>query len=160
MAIDMFLKLDGIKGESADHKHKDSIDLLSWSWGGHQTGSTHVGSGSGSGKVSFQDLSIHKYIDCGTSPLWKHLADGKHIPKGELIIRKAGGDALEYFVLKLENIIISSASTGGSHGDERLTENISLNFGKFKLIYKKQNADGSAGAPVETGWDIPANKPF
>jgi len=160
MAIDMFLKLDGIKGESADHKHKDTIDILSWSWGGQQTGSTHHGSGSGSGKVSFQDISIHKFVDAGTAPLWKHLADGKHIPKGEVIIRKAGEHALEYFVMKLENIIISHASTGGSHGEERLTEHVSLNFGKFKMIYKTQKADGSGGAPIEMGWDIPANKPF
>ncbi len=72
MAVDIFLKLDGIKGESQDNKYKDEIDVLAWSWGAAQSGTTHGGSGSGSGKVSVQDLSITKYIDKSSPTLFQH----------------------------------------------------------------------------------------
>jgi len=84
MAVDMFLELDGIKGESVDATHKDKIDVLSWSWGLSNTGTFHHGSGGGAGKANFQDISITKYIDKATADLWYHTASGKHIAKGSL----------------------------------------------------------------------------
>lgn len=86
MAVDMFLKLDGIKGEAQDNTHKDEIDVLAWSWGASQSGTTHMGSGGGSGKASFQDLSITKYIDASSFNLLKHVSNGKHIAEATLTI--------------------------------------------------------------------------
>ena len=88
MAVDMFLKLDGIKGESVDSKHKDEIAVLAWSWGMSNSGSAHLGSGGGSGKVNVQDLSLTKYIDVSTPDLMLSSCNGKHIAKAQLTVRR------------------------------------------------------------------------
>ncbi len=144
MAVDMFLKLDGIDGESRDDGHKKEIDVLAWSWGMSQSGTTHMGGGGGSGKVSVQDISVTKYVDASSHALMKTCSLGSHIKSGTLTVRKAGGKPLEYVVIKLEEIIVTSISTGGSGGEDRLTENISLNFAKYEYAYQPQKADGSA----------------
>ncbi|WP_305985410.1 type VI secretion system tube protein Hcp [Roseibium sp. MMSF_3544] len=159
MAVDYFLKLEGIKGEAQDKTHKDEIDILSWSWGASQSGTTHMGSGSGSGKAHFQDLSITKYVDKSTPVLMQHLSTGKHIPAGWFYCRKAAGDnPLEYIKIEMKDIIVTSISTGGSGSDDRITENTTLNFGEYKLIYTEQKPDGSKGAAPEFAWDIAANE--
>lgn len=157
MAVDMFLKLDKIKGESKDKSHKDEIDIMSWSWAITQTGSTHVGVGSGTGKAKFGDISITKYVDKASVTLMEYVSTGKHIEKAELVVRKAGGKPLEYIVIKLEDIIVTSYSTGGSGGQELLTETITLNFAQVKVAYKPQNADGSGAAAVDFGYNIQQN---
>jgi type VI secretion system secreted protein Hcp len=159
MAGDMFLKLDGIKGESFDSKHKDEIDVLSWSWGMTQMGTSHTGSGSGTSKVSVADLHINKLVDKATPALTLHCCNGKHIKKGTLTVRKAGEHPVEYLVIDLEDIIVSSVqTTGTNHSGDLVQESISLNFAKFKSTYKQQNADGSAGPSAEYGWNIRQNE--
>ncbi|MEM7694019.1 MAG: type VI secretion system tube protein Hcp [Pseudomonadota bacterium] len=143
MAVDFFLKLDGIKGESKDSKHKDTIDILAWSWGMTNSGSAHLGGGAGSGKANVQDLTITKYVDLSSPVLAKLTANGKHIKEGLLTIRKAGENPLEYMKFKLTDILISSYQTGGSGGDDRVTESISLNFAKVEFEYASQKHDGS-----------------
>jgi type VI secretion system secreted protein Hcp len=159
MAVDMFLKLDGIKGESQDSTHKEEIDVLAWSWGGSQSGTSHMGGGSGAGKVSIQDLSLTKYVDKASPTLFLKMCNGKHIPTGVLTVRKAGEHPLEYIKLHLDDILVSHLSTGGSGGEDRLTENITLNFSKFKIEYSPQKADGSGEPAIECKWDIAANAP-
>jgi type VI secretion system secreted protein Hcp len=158
MAVDIFLKLDGVTGESQDSTHKNEIDVLSWSWGMSQSGTTHMGGGGGSGKVSVQDLSLTKYLDASSPTLQKFCANGKHVATATLTVRKAGENPLEYLKIDLEEIIISSVSTGGSGGEDRLTENVSLNFKKFHTTYTPQDEAGGAGAAVEAKWNIAENK--
>ncbi len=158
MAVDMFIKIGDIKGEAQDSKHKTEIDILAWSWGMSNSGTTHMGSGGGSGKVSVQDLSFTKYVDSASNALITHCCSGKHIDKAQLVVRKAGGDKpVEYLKVDLEDIVISSISTGGSGGEDRLTENIALNFARFKYAYSPQKADGSPDAEKIAGWDIAKN---
>ena len=157
MAVDMFLKIDDIDGESLDKKHEKSIDVLAWSWGMSQSGSTHIGTGGGSGKVNVQDISFTKYLDKSTPNLIKLCCSGKHIKQAKMTIRKAGGAPLEYLVITLKDAIVSSVSSGGSGGEDRLTENVTLNFGSFELEYKAQNKDGSAGAGASAKWNIAKN---
>jgi type VI secretion system secreted protein Hcp len=159
MAVDMFLKLDGIKGEAQDDKHKAEIDVLSWSWGGSQSASTHMGGGGGSGKVSFNDLHITKYVDASTPKLIGAMAQGTHIKEALLTLRKAGGkEAVEYIKMIMKDCLISSIQSGCSGGEDRLTENISLNFGQFEYAYTPQKADGSADAKIPVSFNIAQNK--
>lgn len=158
MAVDMFLKLEGIKGESKDDKHKDEIDVLAWSWGVSNSGSAHVGGGAGAGKASFQDISFTKWIDLASPSLMLAAANGKHIKSATLVVRKAGEKPLEYLTIALTEVLVSSYSTGGSGGEDRLTENVTLNFAKIHVTYKEQTATGAAGGAPEFKWDIPANK--
>jgi type VI secretion system secreted protein Hcp len=157
MAVDMFLELDGIKGESVDSKHKDKIDVLAWSWGLSQTGTFAHGSGGGAGKANFNDLTITKYIDKSSADLMYHCASGKHITKGQVIVRKAGDKPLEYLVIKVDNILVSSVSTGGSSGDERLTESVTLNFAKVAVEYKIQDEKGAGKDGGQFTWNIATN---
>jgi len=157
MAVDMFLELDGIKGESTDHKHKENIDVLAWSWGVSNSGTFHSGGGGGSGKANFQDLSITKYIDKATADLLYTCASGKHLAKGKLVVRKAGEKPLEYLIVTLENILVSKVSTGGSGGEERLTESVTLNFAKVKVEYKVQDEKGGGKDGGTFTWNIAAN---
>lgn len=157
MAVDMFLVLDGIKGESRDKKYVGEIDILAWSWGVSNSGTAHQGGGAGAGKANFQDISITKYIDKASHALLDGCATGKHIKKAKLVVRKAGDKPLEYLIIELEEILVTSVSTGGSGGEDRLTENISLNFAKVKLSYVPQKADGSGDTPLPFTYNIAEN---
>lgn len=159
MAVDIFLKLDGINGEAQDSKHSQEIDVLSWSWGMTQSGSMHVLGGGGTGKVNVQDLSVTKYIDSATPNLVKFCSNGGHIAKATLTVRKAGGtEAVEYLIIEMEDVLIASVSTGGSGGEDRLTENVALNFAKFKVKYQPQDQKGAKkGGQIQAGWDIAKN---
>jgi type VI secretion system secreted protein Hcp len=154
MAVDMFIKIDDIKGESVDDKHKDEIDILAWSWGMSQSGTTHSGPGAGAGKVNVQDLSFTKYIDKATANLAALCCSGKAFKEAVLVCRKAGGKPLEYLKITMKEGLVSSISTGGSGGEDRLTENVTLNFAEFKAEYTPQKPDGSGDAAVSAGWNI------
>jgi type VI secretion system secreted protein Hcp len=153
----MFLDLEGVKGESKDKAHTGKIDLLAWSWGIANNGSFHTGGGGGTGKASFQDISMTKYIDAASPTLMLYCSNGKHFHNGKLIVRKAGDKPLEYLIIDLQDILVSSYSTGGSGGEDRLTENFALNFSKVKVVYWTQNKEGGKGDPFDYGWDISAN---
>ncbi|MDB5865108.1 MAG: type secretion system tube protein Hcp [Betaproteobacteria bacterium] len=158
MAVDMFIKIGDLKGESKDQKHPGEIDVLAWSWGMSQAGSTHHGTGGGAGKVNVQDLSLTKYIDKSSTNLMMACCMGTHYKVANLVVRKAGDKPLEYLKLKLEDVIITSVSTGGSGGEDRLTENVTLNFAKFTAEYVPQKADGSGDASTPMGYDMQENK--
>jgi type VI secretion system secreted protein Hcp len=157
MAVDMFMKIGDVKGESKDDKHEEEIDVLAWSWGMSQSGTTHLGTGGGAGKVSVQDISFTKYIDKSSMNLIIACCNGKHYPEAKLTVRKAGETPLEYLTITMKDVLVSAVSTGGSGGEDRLTENVTLNFGQFIAEYKPQKADGSGDAGVFAKWDIPKN---
>lgn len=158
MAVDMFIKIGDIKGESQDAKHKEEIDVLAWSWGGSQSGTTHAGSGGGAGKVSVQDLSFTKWVDKATPTLIKHLCTGTHIKECTLTVRKAGGTPVEYIKMKLMDCILTSLSTGGSGGEDRITENVTINFAKFQYDFTPQDQAGKALPVITATWNIATNE--
>jgi type VI secretion system secreted protein Hcp len=159
MAVDMLIKIGDVPGESAIDGKKGWVDVLSWSWGAAQSGAGHVGGGGGAGKVHVQDLTFTKYTDKATATLFGMCCDGTHIDKVQLIIRKAGGKApVEYLKIDMAQVLVTSVTTGGSGGQDRLTENITLNFAKVKLEYTPQSDKGTSEPSVVSGWDISANK--
>ena len=159
MALDMYIDMGAIKGESRDKEQKDKIDILAWSWGMSQSGTTHTGGGGGAGKANFQDLSFTKYIDSSTNALMNALAKGSHIDKVVLMVRKAGEGQKKYLLITMEEALVTSISTGGSGGEDRLTENITLNFAKVNFGYKPQTEKGSVEAYKPFVWNIASNAP-
>lgn len=158
MAMDMFMDLGTIKGESKDATHKGKVDVLAWSWGASNSGTSHTGGGGGAGKVNVQDLSFTKWIDKASSPLFTAVCKGTHLDKAQLIVRKAGDTPLEYLVIDMEQVLVTSCSTGGSGGEDRLTENVTLNFARVKVSYKEQAAKGAAqGGAIIAGWKVDEN---
>lgn len=160
MALDMFINMgDTIKGESADSVQgpKGDIDILAWSWGMTQSATAHTGGGGGGGKANFRDLSFTKYVDTATNALMIALAKGTHIKEVVLLARKAGEGQQRYIQITMNEVIVASLSTGGSGGEDRMTENVTLNFGKVKFSYAPQKDDGSTDADKDFAWDIAAN---
>ena len=157
MAVDMFLKLDGIKGESKDKSHKEEIHIESFSWGLTQQGSFGTGGGGGSGKVSVSDANITKNLDKSSPALIFHCASGKHIKEGLVTFRKAGEKPLEYLKIKLTDILVSSVQHSGHGGGDVLMESLSLNFAKFPVEYFEQKPDGSGSSAGNASWDMKAN---
>ena len=160
MAVDMFLNLGAtIKGETKDSAQKAAgdIDILAWSWGASNSGSFHTGGGGGAGKANFQDISFTKYLDKSSPALLIALAKGSHIPAAKLLVRKAGEGQQKYLEISLTNVLVTSISTGGSGGEDRLTENITLNFAEVKFEYFLQNEKGVTASGGVFNWDIAGN---
>lgn len=155
---DYFLKIEGIEGESTDSKHKNEIELMSWSWGETNSGSHAIGRGGGAGKVSMQDFNFVMSVNKSTPKLMLACATGQHIKSATLTARKAGGEQQEYLTITFSDILVSSYQTGGSSGDIIPTDQISLNFSKIEYAYKPQKPDGTMDAPIKVGYDIKANK--
>jgi type VI secretion system secreted protein Hcp len=158
MAVDMFLKITGVDGESKDDKHEKEIDVLAWSWGVSNSGTFHTGTGGGAGKSNVQDISITKYYDKASPNLQLACCTGKHYDEAILTVRKAGDDPLEYIKMTMTGVLVTAVSTGGSGGEDRLTENVTLNFGKVKTQYWMQSPKGGAEKGPEMTYDIAANK--
>ena len=156
MASDIFAKIGDIKGESLDSKHKDEIEVLSWSWGVANSGQVR-GGGGGQGKASFQDLSFTHGIDKASPLLLRGCATGVHMKEATITHRKAGKGQQEFLIIKMSDVIITSVTQGDSAGDAR-TESVSMAFGKVDLEYKPQKPDGSLDAGIHFKYDIKGNK--
>ena len=153
------LKIDGIKGESADSKHKDEIDVESWSWGASNSGSVASGSGggAGAGKVTFTDLSFAHRVDKASTSLWKACATGAHIKEATLTSAKKGKSAQDFLIIRMSDVLVTSVSMSETSGTPPM-ELVALQFAKVDFEYKPQKADGSLDAGVHFKYDIQANK--
>ncbi|MDP9645083.1 Hcp family type VI secretion system effector [Paraburkholderia caledonica] len=159
MAQDIFLKIDGINGESLDEKHKDEIEVLSWNWEILQDSTMHAGSGGGAGKATVKDLTFDHSIDRASPNLMKYALTGKHIDQAVLVMRKAGGNPLEYLKLTMSDVIVTRVKPAGARDEtERSRETVSLSFAKVKQEYVVQNAQGGSGGAVTASFDIKGNK--
>ncbi len=157
-AVDYFLKIDTIEGEATDDKHKNEIDVLSWSWGETNSGTHAGGGGGGAGKVSMQDFSFAMTMNKATPKLMLACATGQHIKNAILTCRKAGTEQQEYLQITFSDLLVSSYQTGGSQGQEVPVDQISLNFSKIEFAYKPQKADGTLDAAIKAGYDLKLNK--
>jgi type VI secretion system secreted protein Hcp len=154
--IDLFLKMDGIPGESTDLKHKGEIDLQSFSWGEtSQAGPARGGAGVGSGKVAMQDFHFVTRVNKASPLLFLACATGKHIKEAILTARKAGKGQQEFLVFKFSDLLISSYQVGGTEsGGEITTDQVSFNFARIDFEYRAQKTDGSLSGPVKASWDV------
>lgn len=159
-AADFFLKIEGIKGESQDSKHKDEIQLESWSWQEHNGGSHSSGGGGGAGKVVMKDFQFKMHTNAASPALFVNCASGAHITKAQLTCRKAGKDQQEYLKIYFTDLLVASYQTGGADGPTSVLpiDEISFNFTSIKMEYAPQKADGTLGSPIIFGWDVKQNK--
>jgi type VI secretion system secreted protein Hcp len=157
-AMDFYLKIDGIPGESNDDKHQDEIEVLSWTWGATNTTTIVPGGGASAGRVDFQPLTITKYLDKSSPTLFLRTADGKFLQKAILTSERPGVGAggFKFLVMTLESLFVTSYSVGAqANGEDNLpVENISFGFGKVRMEYFIQKADGSPGGSVVADWDL------
>ena len=160
MPTDYLLEIDGIKGESKDSKHPDTIEIQSFSWGASNPGSSGTGGGGGAGKVFFQDLNFTAAVNKASPTLAQACANGQHYKKAQLYVRKQGDHQQDYYVIVLEDFLVSSYQSSGSpHGaDVAPVDQFTLNFGKIRFEYKMQKDDGSLEPPVTATWNLKENK--
>jgi len=158
MATDIFAKIGDIKGESLDSKHKDEIEVLSWSWGVQQTGTMAHGGGGGEGKASFNDFNFTHHVDKASPVLLKACATGDHIKEATITVRKAGKGQQEFLLIKFNDVIITSVNPSGSGDSAATAESVALQSSKVDLEYKPQKADGSLDAGIHFKYDIKQNK--
>jgi len=156
-AVDYFLKLDGIQGESSDAKHANQIELASFSWGAANSATVgRAGGGAGAGRATSKHLLFVQRTQKSSPALLKTLASGKHIPSGLLTARKSGKDQAEFLKIKLTDVLVTSFDLRADD-DALPLEEVGLSFGKIEFTYTPQQATGSAGTPVTTSWDITKN---
>ncbi len=153
-ADSLFLKVEGVEGESADAKHKNEIDVLAWSWNLSRSVAVQAGTGRDPGKVTVNDIKIVKFVDKSTTELMQKLALGQSIPKVNLTIRRDGEKAVEYVKIEMKNVIISKISQGSAGTDERQTETIALNFTEVKVTYTPQDDKGAPGASKQFSYNL------
>jgi len=160
VAADIFAKLGDIKGESLDDKHKDQIEVLSWSWGVSNLaapGTGGAGGGGGAGRASFHDLSFTHKIDKASPVLMQACATGVHLKEATITHRKAGKGQQEFLVIKINDVIVTAVmETDSSDGNS--AEHVSLAFAKIDVSYKPQKADGSLEAGIHFKYDLKAQK--
>jgi type VI secretion system secreted protein Hcp len=160
-AVDYFIKFDGIKGESADAKHKDEIDVESWSWGETRAGGGAPGGGGGAGKVAMQDFHFVMRLNKASPSLMQACATGKHIKTAILTARKAGKSQMDYLTFKFHEVLVSSYQTGGAEqADVVPIDQVSFNFAKIEVEYKQQKADGTFVPGGSFKFDLKQNKTF
>lgn len=158
-AVDYFLKIDGIEGESQDAAHKGEIQLNSWNWGASNSGTMQFGGGGGGGKASMSNFEFTMRVNKATPKLMQKLASGEHIKNAVLTCRKAGKTPQDYLKITFEDIIVANYSTGGSAGADAIPdESISLNFAKINFEYREQKADGTLGGAVVASHDMKRNQ--
>ena len=150
MAVDMFLKLSDIKGESLDEGHRDWIQVESFSWGATNALAAGRG-GAAAGKVSLQDFHFVQRVNKASPLLMQAACSGEHIPEGTLAVsRKAGEKQQDYLIVKLTDILVSSYQTGGSSGSDVPMEQVSLNFSKVVVEYHAEDGSKVEAASCST----------
>jgi type VI secretion system secreted protein Hcp len=161
MAVDYFLKIDGVPGESKDATHPNEIQLESWTWGETNIGHSVAGGGTGSGKISMQDFNFLMEVNKASPLLFQKCATGEPIPTAVLTCRKAGKLPQEYLKWTFSELIISKFKTGGEryHPAENKVDSlpldeISFNFTKIQTDYKEQNPDGTLMGAVTKWYDL------
>lgn len=159
-AAECFLKVDGIQGESQDAKHKDEIQVLSWSWGETLTGTSAYGGG-GAGRANFKDIIFTARISKASPKLFSTSASGQHIKSAVLTCRNPGKAQLEFLKITLTDVIVSSYLSGYSGlvgGADLPSDQFSFNYSKVNMEYRQQKPDGTQGPAVSGGFDLKQNK--
>ena len=157
-AQDMFLRIDGIQGDSLDRAHANEIDILAWSWGASNSGNTQMGGGAGAGKATFNDLTINKMVDSSSPLLLTNLATGKRIKTVTLTVRNTGQRPVDYYTLTLNEVLVTAVALSASSGDNRISESVTLNFSSYTYSFLPLKPDGTPKPAVITKFSILENR--
>lgn len=150
MALDIFLKLGDIKGESEDARHKDEIDVLAWDWGVEQGVAPIAGGGGGGvGKPKFRNLRFSHRVDAASPLLMAACASAKRQKDATLTVRRAGNPGVDVMTVRLSDFSVASVNTEVNGADGELFETVTLSFLKINVDYTPTLKDGAAGAPVQ-----------
>lgn len=161
MSIDIYLKIDGIKGESADSTHPGWIEVSSAHWGVVQPRSATASTGGGhtAERCEHRSLSFAKLADLSSPMLMQTCSMGRTIPRAKLEFMRADGDGnpVKYYEVELENVLIASIEQMVSEGNI-LHDSVGLRFSKVKWKYTQQRIGGGIGGNTAGGWCLATNR--
>jgi len=160
MASDVFLKVDGIKGDSTDAHHQNEIELVEWSWGASEVFIVSGGGGTVGGKPKFADLVVTKHVDKASPKLLRACLKVTHINEVVLTQRKAGAGKLNFLVITLKDALVTSLNDVESDAAPRPMETVQFSFAKVIYEVIPQKPNGQPDTPVTLRWDVKANKEF
>lgn len=155
MAVDYFLKLDGIQGESQEKNHKNEIQLLSFSWGASNVSSVSGTGGSGAGKVDLSDFSTMIFFDKSTPKFFKSICKGTHIPTGTLSATKSGADK-PYLKVDFKELFVTSLQISAS--SEIPSVSVSFTYNEIKIDYSTQDEKGNLTSTGPVTWNLKESK--
>ncbi len=155
MAVDYFLKLDPVKGETAADGFTDQIQVLSWSWGGSNTSTVSGSSGSGAGKADLSDLNIMVTLDKASPELFKGMTAGTHYKKGTLSAVKTGAKGKPYLTVDMEEVFVTSLQLSAS--SEVPSVSVSFTYKTIAIEYKQQATDGTLTSTGTVKYDLRTN---
>ncbi len=159
MGVDMFLKIDGIQGESTDNSHKDEIDLLSYTWGESHEPVSATGGGAAGAKVTMQDFHFAMRVNKASPKLFLACANEMRIKNALLTVRHSGERAPEFLKWTLTDVTVASYQTASNvPTGEPPTDQVSLRFAKIEVEYKPMKPDGSLDAPINAAWELTVNR--
>jgi type VI secretion system secreted protein Hcp len=156
MAVDYYLKLDGIQGEAADANHKNEIQILSFSWGASQVSSVAGTGGSGAGKVDLSDLSVMINFDKSTPKFFKSIASGTHIPTGTLSAIKSGAGGKPYLKVDFTEMFVTHLQISGS--SEIPSVSVGFSYNQIKIDYSVQDDKGNLASIGPVTYSTKENK--
>jgi len=151
----MFLKIDGIDGESGDSKHKGEIEIESFSWGASSPEATGPGGGGATGRVVMEDFSFTTAVTRASPRLFLACVERRRIKTALLTVRRSGVSQQDFLKVTMSDVSISSWEQAA--GAERPVETVAMNFGKVQIAYTGQRPDGAPGDTVTAGWDAKTN---
>jgi type VI secretion system secreted protein Hcp len=159
MSYAIFIKMEGITGESTDVRHKDEIDVISWSWGVTQSSSSAAGGAGGAGRAVPADLKFSHRIDFASPSLIKACASGRHIKEAVVSVQKAGADPRSgrdpFLTIKLNDVLVKSVEPGVSTLENSATEIVGLAFSRMEFEYRQEVKPGVVNKVL---WDVAGNK--
>ena len=158
MSLAIFLQLDGVDGESTDDRHRNQIDLLSYSWGETQL-IIHSGGGGGASKVQVQELHCALHTCKATPALFLGVANGRHFRRAVLTVQRGGQTPVAFLQWALGDVTLSAFETAAEHGSASAPiDQLSLHFNTLEIAYRQQRADGSLETAIQVGWDVIHNR--
>ena len=153
MSNDVFMKIDGVSGESQNDAHLNEIEVVGWTWKMSQMSSMMSGSGGGAAKATVEDLVFFHQVDKASPTLMSYCLTGKHVPTAVLTMRKAGGVPFDFLRITMRDVVVTGVEMNSQH------EQVRLSFSSVKQEYMIQNIQGGSGGVVTGTFDIKANRP-
>lgn len=153
MAADMYLKLDGIDGESLDAKHKGEIEIESFSWGATRPQVSAPGGGGAVGRVAMQDFSFTTPVSKASPKLFLACVSNQNIKTALLTVRRAGAQQWDFLKVTMTSVRVSSWKQEAGAGPDVPQDQVALNFSKVEIAYTGQSPSGGPGETVTAKWD-------
>lgn len=155
MAVDYFLKLDGIQGESVDKNFTNQIQVLSWGWGASQVSSVAANGGSGAGKVNVSDFSVTTYFDKATPKFFKNICAGTHVKTGTMSAVKAGANGKPYLKVEFGELFVTGIQMSAQN--EIPTVNLSFSYNDITIDYSAQDEKGNVVSTGAVSYSVKEN---